>query len=684
MIPIRNFMDDRHFGLKLVLAIFLLSASLSLADARQMSRKDQVVQTPYFELPLGSVHAHGWLLTALERQREGMTSRMDELYPSVMGPRNGWLGGDGDQWERGPYWIDGLLPLAYILDDDSLKAKAKPWIEWALDSQQQDGFFGPKNDYHPEKGLQRNNSKDWWPRMVVLKIMQQYYSATSDERAISFLTNYFRYQYKTLSDFPLGYWTSWAEFRSADNLQVVIWLYRLTGEEWLLDLGDILHSQGVDFTHIFLDTDEMKREKSIHGVNLAQGIKEPVEYWQEKPDDRYLRAAKKGLEDIREYDGFANGMFGADEMLHGNDPTQGSELCSAVELMFSLEEMMRITGDLDYVDQLERIAFNALPAQISDDFTSRQYYQQANQVLVSRDKRRFYTNHGETDLLFGFLTGYPCCTANLHQGWPKFTQNLWLGTPDGGLAALVYSPSEVNAKVKGGAQVRIIERTAYPMDGRILLTLKMDASEKAAAFPLKLRIPSWAEGATVRVNGKAVSGIVPGSIAVLDFSWRDGDRVELSFPMKVTSRKWFEGAVSVERGPLVYALKIREEWQEKTFDDRSAIHGKVYWEIYPKSKWNYGLLEGSLDNPSKAFRVSVDRQKLSREWYWNQESAPIEIKVKAKEIPSWKLEDCMAGPMPCVDAKDSQMSEVKSEWITLIPYGCTKLRISEFPIIGNK
>ena len=167
-------------------------------------------------------------------------------------------------------------------------------------------------------------------------------------------------------------------------------------------------------------------------------------------------------------------------------------------------------------------------------------------------------------------------------------------------------------------------------------------------------------------------------------SWRDGDRVELSFPMKVTSRKWFEGAVSVERGPLVYALKIREEWQEKTFDDRSAIHGKVYWEIYPKSKWNYGLLEGSLDNPSKAFRVSVDRQKLSREWYWNQESAPIEIKVKAKEIPSWKLEDCMAGPMPCVDAKDSQMSEVKSEWITLIPYGCTKLRISEFPIIGNK
>ncbi len=70
---------------------------------------------------------------------------MDVLYPSVMGKRNGWLGGDGDQWERGPYWIDGLLPLAYILDDDVLKAKVQPWIEWALQkSQREDAFFGPE------------------------------------------------------------------------------------------------------------------------------------------------------------------------------------------------------------------------------------------------------------------------------------------------------------------------------------------------------------------------------------------------------------------------------------------------------------------------------------------------------------------------------------------------------------
>ena len=105
-----------------------------------------LVRKPYMELPLGSIKARGWLLEMLQRQRNGASSQMDVLYPEVMGARNCWLGGDGDQWERGPYWIDGLLPLAYILDDKEMKAKIQPWIEWSLPSQREDGFFGPAKD----------------------------------------------------------------------------------------------------------------------------------------------------------------------------------------------------------------------------------------------------------------------------------------------------------------------------------------------------------------------------------------------------------------------------------------------------------------------------------------------------------------------------------------------------------
>ena len=197
-------------------------------NSNYLNNRYPLIRKPYMELPLGSIKAKGWLLEMLERQRDGASSQMDTLYPEVMGERNGWLGGDGDQWERGPYWIDGLLPLAYILDDDNLKRKIQPWIEWTLKSQREDGFFGPSKDYSPEPCLQRDNSADWWPRMVMLKIMQQYYSATRDERVIDFMTKYFRYQLATLPSTPLGNWTFWAEFRACDNLQAVYWFYNIT------------------------------------------------------------------------------------------------------------------------------------------------------------------------------------------------------------------------------------------------------------------------------------------------------------------------------------------------------------------------------------------------------------------------------------------------------------------------
>ena len=108
----------------------------------------------YEELPLGAVEPDGWLREMLVRQRDGITADLDEVYPQVVGERNGWLGGNGDQWERGPYWIDGLLPMAYILDDSALKAKAQKWVEWTLASQQQDGQFGPVTDYPKEPGIQ--------------------------------------------------------------------------------------------------------------------------------------------------------------------------------------------------------------------------------------------------------------------------------------------------------------------------------------------------------------------------------------------------------------------------------------------------------------------------------------------------------------------------------------------------
>jgi hypothetical protein len=273
-----------------------------------------------------------------------------------------------------------------------------PWIEWTLANQRDNGQIGPY-ELKPQdrtrpapQGAQIHKPDDWWPRMVMLKIVQQHYLATGDQRVIDCLTSYFQYQLAELPRRPLhdpnnpnsGSW--WAAQRGGDNLMVVLWLYNITGDEFLLDLGDIIHQQTVPVTGWFSDGPDNMVKRSgdqgahLHCVNLAQMMKTPTIRWQQDRQERHLDATENAFRDIRTFHGQPHGLYGGDEGMHGHALDRGSELCSAVEMMFSLEKMFEITGNPLHGDRLERIALNALPTQCKDDHSSRQYFQQTNQV----------------------------------------------------------------------------------------------------------------------------------------------------------------------------------------------------------------------------------------------------------------------------------------------------------------
>ena len=679
-----------------------------------LQNRQPLIPKKYPELPLGTIKPEGWLLGQLQVMREGMTGHLDELYSPVVGERNGWLGGDGDGWERGPYWLDGLVPLAWILDDEQLKAKVMPWIEWTLASQTDEGYFGPvpfESEPEPEPGLQKTNRRDWWPKMVMLKVLQQYYEATGDERVISLMLEYSRFQLRELPETPLDHWTFWANRRGGDNLMMIYWLYNITGEPFLLDLADLVHEQTFPWTTVFLNEEcyrgpelghlypyntgnryPFDRElierlctsqlQSFHCVNFAQGIKEPLIRYQHDPDPRYTEAVRKAFRDIDQFHGQPQGMYGGDEPLHGREPTQGIELCSVVELMYSLEKMIAVTGDPDLMDRLEKIAYNALPAQVKDDFSSRQYFQQANQVMLTRHRHNFYEedHHGHTDLCFGLLTGYPCCTCNLHQGWPKLVTHLWYASDDGGLAAIIYAPCRITTRVEGGKSVTIREETRYPFEERIRFHFSADGPVE---FPLHLRIPGWCEDPEVRINGEPVNLKVKEGMAVIGRTWREGDLLELYLPMEVRISRWVENSVAVEHGPLVYALKIGEDWTEVRNSDRWGD----FWEVRPTDPWNYGLLESAVLDPEKGFQVirkqgtpiMADMQ-MAENYPWNPENAPVMIRTGGKIIPDWVLYREMAGPLPH-SLPLEHLLEQPPEEIILIPYGCTTLRITEFPVV---
>ena len=289
--------------------------------------------------------------------------------------------------------------------------------------------------------------------------------------------------------------------------------------------------------------------------------------------------------------------------------------------------------------------------------------------MVTDEKRNFF-NDEYSRIAYGVHTGYPCCTTNMHQGWPKFIQNLWYATADNGIAALVYGPSEVTATVAGGTTVRFAQHTDYPFRDQVILKY-LEGDD--VTFPLHARIPGWCDTPVITLNGETVLPAVENGIAIIEREWKEGDEVTLRFPMEIRVSEWAQNSRGVERGPLVYALKVGEEWSEVTTDEWP----NSFYEVKPLTPWNYALLEKRGD--LAAFEVEESSEVTDMPW--NIENAPVSLKTRGVRLPYWQLYNGSAGPVP-VRNLSQELGDIAEEGITLLPYGCTTLRISQFPVIS--
>jgi hypothetical protein len=472
-----------------------------------------------------------------------------------------------------------------------------------------------------------------------------------------------------------GLYPAWAAQRWGDHAYVAAWLYDRTGDKFLVDVIGQLKKHGRDWSKDLTELPYRNKSKgwshTTHGVNIAMGLKSPGMAYllTAAPYDR--DAVKKGLDNLDKYHGTPVGIFTADECLAGRNPVQGTELCAVIDEMFSLEVLLSILGDSELADRLELITYNAWPATLDATNWTHQYDQQVNQVVCSRC-RRPWTSNGPDSNLFGLDPNFPCCTTNLPQGWPKFAANAWMASPDQGLVAVVYAPSEVTTSVAGGRRVKVIEETDYPFDGTIRFTVE---TNEPVEFPLYVRIPAWADRANVstpegRTSPKA------GRYCQVKRKWKNGDVLTVELPMQLRVEEC-DGGYVVRRGPLVYALQMGEEWR-KTGKPWPAFKNQpaeaADFEVHPTTPWNYALL---LDREKPEHSISVEKRPIGR-YIFDSRQPPLLLKVKGRRVPGWKLDEFQnAGPVPPSPVQSSE----KLDQIMLIPYGAAKLRVTVFPLL---
>lgn len=607
----------------LPIAVVVYRPETSSINSFYMSNRAPLEPSRLLPLPIGSVQPKGWLLEVLKRQRDGLSGYLGEISVWLQKDGNAWLSKDGKGkhgWEEVPYWLRGYIQLAYIFNDPKMIATSEVWINGALNSQRADGDFGPDQHFNDD------GTHDFWANMIMMFCFETYYERSHDPRVLEVMTKYFKYHLSLPDDQLLTHY--WQKMRGGDELYSIFWLYNRTGDAFLLDLADKIHRVTANW--------ELKDNlPNWHNVNIAECFREPAEHFLQTHNTAELQASYADYREVRKrYGQVPGGMFGGDENCRPgySDPRQAVETCGMVEQMLSDELLMQISGDPFWADNCENVAFNTYPAALTPDLRALRYLTAPNMVVSdAKDHAPGLNNSGP------FLEMNPfssrCCQHNHSMGWPYFDKHLWLATPDDGLCAAVYAPSEVTAQVGDGATVQFEEDTHYPFEETIRFNLHTD---HAVTFPLYLRIPGWCKSANVSVNGEKLSATpVADKYVRIEREWNDKDSVELDLPMEISVKQWTANrdSVSVNYGPLTFSLKIGERYVQR--DPTKTTEGDSGWQktadpskwpafdIYPTTPWNYGLVLNN-DNPAKSFTI----KKLSwptDNYPFTQESAPLQI-----------------------------------------------------------
>lgn len=593
------------------------------------------------------IKPEGWLRRQLQIQANGLSGNLHKIWPDIRD--SAWIGGNREGWERVPYWLDGFIPLAYLLQNEEMISVAKKYIDAIISAQEDDGWICPckKN---------KRVIYDTWAVQLICKTLKVYYDCSGDEKTLDAIYRVMKNYYELLKDGKIRLF-GWGKYRWFESFISLNLLWEKYGEDWIKDLAKILKNQGVDYNRI---TESWKRPKHIwqlknHVVNMTMMLKsESVSH--DLLGEDYTDNAERLRSILDKYNGTAFEGFTGDEVLSGLDPTRGTECCSVVEQMYSYEEIFAHTGDNKWAERLEVLGFNALPATLSEDMWTHQYDQQVNQIACQKTMRMApFSTNGPDSHTFGLEPQFGCCTSNFNQGWPKLTIAAFMHKGNTILNSIMV-PSVLN---DDGVIIKL--ETNYPFENK--MHYHIDAERD---FNFVIRIPSFAENLTV--NGEIREN------KDLEFSITQGKtEIEVEFQTTPYLKKRPNDLYALQLGSLLFSVPIAYKKEMKEYTKKGVERKFPYcdYEFIPQTPWNYSFTDDDFEIRYNGVGTVP----------FSQDNPPITIKAKMQQI-NWGLKfpyKSIARKTPKSRNPISDIQEIK-----LCPYGCAKLRMTEMPIIGKQ
>lgn len=605
----------------------------------------KTIETKYRLFSPAELKPSGWLRKQLQIQANGLSGNLDKFWPSIKD--SAWIGGPDDGWERVPYWLDGFIPLAYLLDDADMIGRARTYIDGILARQCEDGWICPCK---PEE----RGGYDLWAALLITKVLAVYAECSGEkERMETAIYRVLSHLNRFLDSNTLK---QWGQTRWFEGLIAAYWLYERRPEQWILDFCHKLSIHGTDWEKVLdsglLDPVDGNWDWLSHVVNIAMALKSGA-LLSRLNGGNPETFAERFRKYLLERHGMACHHFSGDECLHGTSPISGTELCGVVEAMYSYQVLFRISGNPVWMDRLEELAFNALPATVSPDMWSHQYDQMSNQVVCREMTKSIFRTNGPVSNMFGLEPNYGCCTANFNQGFPKFAWASFM-RGDGEIASCTLAPAVLSTTVNG-VGVRCELSTDYPFNNILDYEIATDAP---VTFTFSIRIPQCAASATV--NGEPA---IPGRMFLIRRTWSGSSRVrvELEFRPRFESRPG--GLFTVWNGPLLFSLPIKEKW-ERVEHGPTAVFPHCDYRVLPQSDWSFGFACDAGD--MKAGHVTPNG-----EFVFNPENPPAWLEARMAPL-SWQ-----STTDACAEKPDSAAPTGHAVVKRLVPYGCTNLRITE-------